>query len=147
MTVPTGSPICPVCSKETDGYASQPLADGGRIHNACDEAQRFFYEHAGYSYHAETETADEGRLRCARELAIAEAKLKAGPYFVSAEPDPLPWEGDEPYDGPLWVVLLWSAVDTYAPEVLGSLGSVACEEGDDYLRVVAAELALEHLSR
>jgi hypothetical protein len=31
----TRSPICPECDRETDGYASLPLPDGGRIHVAC----------------------------------------------------------------------------------------------------------------
>lgn len=33
--VPAGSPICPVCHTATDGLASLPTADGGRVHVAC----------------------------------------------------------------------------------------------------------------
>ena len=34
----------------------------------------FFYEHAGYSYDPKCETQNQGRRRCARGLAKAEAK-------------------------------------------------------------------------
>lgn len=109
------------------------------------EAEQFFYEHAGYSYDRATETAEQGRRRGARVLAMAEKKLINGPYFVSREPDPDPWDGDVPYDGPLWVITLWSVAGTAEPVALASLGSVACEPSDSYMRVVAAELAAEHL--
>jgi len=103
--------------------------------------EQFFYDHAAWSYAPAKETPDEGQERCARELAAAERRLIDGPYFVAIEPDPYPWDGDEPYDGPLWAVSLFSAAGTSDPECIGSLGSVACEPGDDYLRVIAAELA------
>lgn len=35
-------------------------------------AQRFFFDHAGYSFHPNKETALEGKLRCAVEMAKAE---------------------------------------------------------------------------
>ena len=38
------------------------------------QAQRFFYEHSGYGYNPKTETAEQGRIRCAIELAKAEEK-------------------------------------------------------------------------
>lgn len=109
------------------------------------DAQMFFYNNAGYSYDMATETPDDGRLRAARLLADAESRLKAGPYFVSIEPDDEPWDGDVPYDGPIWLVTLWSVEDESRPVLLDSIGSVACEQGDDYLRVIAAELALESI--
>jgi hypothetical protein len=34
--------------------------------------QLFFYEHAVYSYDPKTETAEAGRIRCAKDLAEAE---------------------------------------------------------------------------
>lgn len=34
--------------------------------------ERFFYDHAGYSYDPKTETAQQGRIRCALSLAEAE---------------------------------------------------------------------------
>lgn len=109
------------------------------------EAEQFFYEHAGYSYKTGEETPDAGRMRGARELAAAERRLKSGPYYIDVTPDPEPWDGDVPYDGPLWIVELWSVEETAEPKMLGCLGSVACEEGGDYLRVIAAELADEHI--
>lgn len=110
------------------------------------EAEQFFFDNAGFSYDPETETPDEGKWRCARVLAEAEARLKAGPYFVGHEPDDQPWYGDFPYDGPLWFVTLYSvAGNVEGDEILGSIGSVACEAGDPYMRVVAAELASEYL--
>lgn len=109
------------------------------------EAERFFYEHAGWSWDPATETEEEGRLRCARELAAAEARLKAGPFYVGWVPDDVPWDGDVPYDGPLWIVQLWSVADSAGPELLGAIGSVAEEDGGPYLRVVAAELADQYI--
>lgn len=107
----------------------------------------FFYLHAGYSYDPKTETAEEGRVRCARDLAAAETRLKDGPYFTTVEDDDLPWDGDEPYDGPIYVVTLYRYAAYHGDdEIIGSLGGVDCESVDDpYIRVVAAELALEHI--
>lgn len=36
-------------------------------------AERFFWQHAGYSWNHQTETRAQGRRRCAEELAAAEA--------------------------------------------------------------------------
>lgn len=110
------------------------------------EAERFFYEHAAYAWRAaDGQSEEEGHRESARRLAAAEARLKSGPYFIGHEPDEDPWDGDMPYDGPLWNVDLYSVADSLAPVMLGSLGSVACEEGDPYMRVVAAELAAEYI--
>jgi hypothetical protein len=102
-------------------------------------AERFFYEHAGYSHDPRTETAEQGRVSTARALAAAEARLKAGPYLVDHEPSPEPWEGN----GPSWRVRLFVGSDELL--LLGSVGAVECEENDPHMRVVAAELALEYL--
>lgn len=110
-----------------------------------NEAEQFFMRHAGWSYDPETETPEQGMIRGARQLAAAEARFKAGPYFANHEPDDQPWDGDEPYDGPLWIVSLYSVAGTSEPELIGSLGSVACEADDPYMRVVIAELASEHI--
>jgi hypothetical protein len=111
------------------------------------DAERFFYEHGGYGYDPKTETPEQGRARCARELAAAEERLKSGPYFVDVElDDDQTWDGDVPYDGPLWQALLYSVAGGTSRELIGSLSSIACETSDDpYLRVVAAELALEYV--
>lgn len=109
------------------------------------EREQFFYDVAGFSYDPKTETEDEGRRRCARDLAAAEERLQNGNYIVSVEPDPEPWDGDFPYDGPLWIVTVWGAMSG-RPNTLGAVGSVACPSVDDpYIRVVAAELAAEHI--
>lgn len=111
------------------------------------EAERFFYEHAGWAHPVGASEAeqDAARVRNAQGLAAAEQRVKDGPYFVDKEIDDLPWDGDVPWDGPLWVVCLYSVEGTGRPELVGSLGGVACEEGDPYLRVVAAELAVQYL--
>lgn len=36
--VATGSPLCVVCHEPTDGLASLPTANGGRVHVACAPA-------------------------------------------------------------------------------------------------------------
>lgn len=110
------------------------------------EREQFFYDHAGFSFDPLKETREEGHIACARALAAAEETMQAGPYRIEVEPDDVPWDGDVPYDGPLWCVTLvqgggWLMDRT----VLGSLGSVACTEDSPYLRVVAAELAHEHI--
>lgn len=109
------------------------------------EAELFFFEHAGFSFDPKTETPDEGRWGCARSLAAAESRLKAGPFYVDHEPDSEPWDADVEWDGPVWVVSLYRVDGSAEPELLGSLGGVGCEDGDPYLRVVAAQLADEYL--
>jgi hypothetical protein len=107
---------------------------------------KFFYEHAGYSFNPATETEEEGRMAGARALAEAEGRVKAGPYFFTEEPDDQPWDGDFPYDGPLWHVALLSVEGATGATCVAGIGGVACELDSDYMRVVRAELALEHLS-
>lgn len=107
--------------------------------------EQFFYDHAGWSYDPKTETERQGRERGAKSLAAAEKRLKDGPYYFTTEPDDVPWDGDLPYDGPLWIVSLWSVRGTASGELIGSIGSVACESGDPYMRVVRAELASEYI--
>lgn len=112
-----------------------------------NEAEQFFYDNAGYSYDPKTETKVEGRRRCAAALAAAERRLKDGPFFIDYEPDNEPWDGDVPYDGPIWYVGLYSVEGATDSRLLGGMGMVACEEGDPYMRVVAAELALEWIPK
>lgn len=108
--------------------------------------EQFFYANAGYSYDPLTETPEQGRQRCARVLAAAERRLKTGPYFISVIPDDVPWDGDVPYDGPLWIVQLWSVGASSEAHLIGSIGGVATEtDTDPYIRVVSAELASEYI--
>lgn len=122
------------------GDIAQRLA-AGRL----TPAEQFFYDNAGYCHNPATETEEQGRRSGAVALARAEERMKAGPYLINVEPDPEPYDGDAPYDGPTWVVTLHSVADSTRPEPLGSVGGVACYEGDPYMRVVAAELASEYL--
>lgn len=102
--------------------------------------ERFFYEHAAYC-RMRTESEHEARERTARFLAAAEAALKAGPYFTTVTPDSDPWDGDVPWDGPIWIVSLYGTAGSDHAVILDSVGGVACESGDPYLRVLRAELA------
>lgn len=112
-----------------------------------NEAEQFFYDHAGYSHDPKRETEEEGRVRCAVGLAAAEVRLKDGPYFIDMQPDPNGWDADVPYDGPVWVVTLYGVAGSLNSEHLGSLGGVAATGwSDPYVRVVAAELASEYIS-
>lgn len=106
--------------------------------------ERFFYDNAGYSWASSIgETENDGRLRCARELAAAET------WGEENEIECL-WEGDsEPYE-------LGDAEDTMPEEVLlaylyhrptrrvlpFSLGGIG-DPTNDFMRVVAAELLLD----
>jgi hypothetical protein len=110
-----------------------------------DPVVGFFFDNAGYVQQP-GESPFRARMRAAKALTAAEARLKAGPFFVSVEPDDGPYDGDVPYDGPMWVATLWTVDDSDRPEALGSLCGIACEsDADPYLRVVAAELADEHI--
>lgn len=127
---------CPFEYEHAEILAAKPLTAN----------EQFFYDNAGYSYDPKTETAEDGRKRMARELAAAEDAMKKGPYFISVERDPEPYDGDMPYDGPMWIVELMSVKGSTESELVGSVGGVACyEETDPYIRVIGAELAREHL--
>lgn len=108
-------------------------------------AEDFFYEHAGYSYDPATQTPEEGHRQSARALADAERWALDNDVTVTWERDPEPWDGDVPYDGPVWQAL---AVRYDSPnEVLASLSGIAIDsehpDTDPYGRVVSAELALQ----
>ena len=112
------------------------------------EAYRFFYEHAGWSYHPDTETEAQGRRRCARALAKAESEASAKGYAFEWRPDE-ECDSSEFSEGDpwgLWVCLM------RAPDggVVGCLGAVDFGLGGEpwgnpYRRVVEAEIALENL--
>lgn len=110
-----------------------------------NEAERFFYEHGNYSWKPKlVESEEEGKVRCARSLAAAERRLVAGPFYVTTDEDSDPWDGEVEWGGPVWVVSLWSVEGTSdRGNLVGSVGGVGCEAGDPYLRVIAAQLALD----
>lgn len=103
-------------------------------------AESFFYQHAGYSYDPKTETKRQGRIRCAKDYARAEAYAKAAGWRVHWEDEQEPWDGDIPEPDYLFCGLLYNAEG----DILASLGMIGVNDPNDpYLRVVAAELALE----
>lgn len=108
------------------------------------EDEQFFYDHAGWGYRPGEESPTSGRSRGAILLAMAEREMKARGWEVRWEDEDQPWDGEVPHDGPL----LWGRLVTAKGNPSGySLGMVAVNSHDDpYLRVVAAEMALEALS-
>ena len=56
------------------------------------KAVAFFHKHAGYSWDPKKETHEQGRRRCARELADAEQTAAARGWRVEWEHDELPYE-------------------------------------------------------
>lgn len=99
----------------------------------------FFYDHAAWSYQPGTQTRYAGRLEGAIELATAEVWARE----VDAE---ITWQGDDLGD---WHAMDENPVQTceLAALRLGgrTLASLGCidDAGNDYRRVVAAELASE----
>lgn len=103
---------------------------------ALTTPQAFFFAHAGYCYDPATETREQGRTRCAQNLAAAEALAReAGACFH--------WETDRDSPGE-WVCIGYDS----AGRVFAALGGVDFGDGvgpwgQDYRRVIEAELALE----
>lgn len=124
-----------------------------------DAAEKFFYDHAGFSHNPLTETPEAGRLRTAMELADAENAALALGWWITVENDPDVMDDDADSVGMVargeavnLVVTLHgtspvrsdTTLVNRVPQVLGSISGVVVPNGDDpYLRVVAAELALE----
>lgn len=123
-------------------------------------AYQFFLEHAGYSYDPQTETAIQGRRRCARNLAFAEAWARAEGLVYEWQDDPDCTENDFDFPEDKAHVREHGAVGCIlyrpCPEhgadckhavVLGSLWGITesldNQERDAYRRVVEAQLASE----
>ena len=106
--------------------------------------QQFFYDNAGFGYDPKTETAEQGREKCAIALAAAEeqARNTEGWYFEWT-PD---WDIDDSWMTPAekrkphnWEVCqLLDSND----HVLASLSGIV-DASTAYRRVVEAELASE----
>jgi hypothetical protein len=106
---------------------------------------QFFYEHAGYGYNPKTETPEEGRMRGAKSLAAAERLASEHGVQFEWYQDGLTnreWtdEGEE--------YQTWACRMIYQGETLDALGGVDFGQdgspwGDNYARVVEAELALQ----
>lgn len=109
----------------------------------------FFKSFAGFSYDPKTETAEDGKRRCARELALAERKARdAGLSFVWQADDITSEEfSDEKPFRQLFICLL---IDRTG-KTLASCGGIDLANGDSfsdpYCRVMEAELASEHFGR
>ena len=110
--------------------------------------QFFFYQHAGYSHNPETETAEQGRLRCAVELAEAETIAERLGYSFEwewdSDPD-LSWMSDEEREQD-HEVLCCRIPDPDTPRYsLASLSGIT-DPDRSYRRVIEAELASEAIT-
>jgi hypothetical protein len=119
---------------------------------------QFFLKHAGYSYDPKTETAQQGRRRCARLLAKAEKYGEDEGFSFQWDIDPhttsADWiqagrdggKGCRPWS--TWVC----GVRNGEGVLVGSLSGIDFGRngepwGDPYRRVVEAELILEEMPR
>lgn len=110
----------------------------------------FFKRHAGYSI-APGETREQGRLRCARALADAEARGRDAGLSFEWSVDPDSDSSDWCDEMPTWQVWQCYAHDE-SGAVVAYMGAVdfgrdGSPHSDPYRRVVEAELAAEALSR
>lgn len=109
-------------------------------------AYQFFKKHAGFSY-GTGETPEQGRRRCARELAAAErAAADAGVEFLWEQDDTTneEWEGAE--GAPFYYT--WVCIARVDGETFASCGGIDFGRdrepwGDPYKRVMEAQLACE----
>jgi len=110
--------------------------------------QFFFYEWAGYSHSPKIETPEQGRLRCARELAEVEAIGHRLGYEFEWEWDECPdlsWMSDEERERD-HEVLCCRIVDPENPRYsLASLCGIT-DPDRNYRRVIEAELASEAIA-
>lgn len=108
----------------------------------------FFYDHAGYSWRPGEETEEEGRIRCARALADAEALAKECGFRFE-------WEDDwttrdhvaafpDAYDSQPDTCETCIAYNARG-DIVGVLGCIN-DADDNYRRVIEAELADEALA-
>jgi len=109
-------------------------------------AEQFFYDHADYSHAPHTETPEQGRARCAVELATAEAWASLSDISFTWGHDGFTnreWtdEGDE-YN--TWICQAYDVANDVQLDVLGGidLGPDGHPRNDPYARVVEAQLAL-----
>lgn len=99
---------------------------------------KFYYDNAGYSYDPANETAEQGRERCARELARAEV------YGTIHEGWEVEWADDCACSTGVPHETLICVVRDTEGNMLASCGGI-CEPSREYRRVMEAELMLEAL--
>lgn len=107
----------------------------------------FFYQNAGYSYDTKTQTAEQGRIQCAKDLAKAEEEAQRTEWEFEWEWDECPdlsWMSDEEREQD-HEVLCCRIVDPENPRYsLASLCGIT-DPDSNYRRVIEAELASEAL--
>jgi hypothetical protein len=119
-----------------------------RARKALTPAQLFFYEHAGYSYDPKTETAEQGRIRCAVELADAEATGQRLGYTFEWDWDECPdlsWMSDEERKEEHEVLCCRIPDPENTRYSLASLCGIT-DPDSNYRRVIEAELAQEAIA-
>src|SRR3990167_11418048 len=115
---------------------------------AMKDREAFFYENAGYSWDPSSESREEGRRKCARYLAEAEACGERvglevqwdydydAPYFLS----------DEAHEGPYYFAWVEGPTGSTVA-ALGGIDEDPCPQGQGiltpYARVIEAELLSE----
>jgi hypothetical protein len=117
--------------------------------------QRFFFDHAGYSYTPGTETPEQGRTRCAIMCANAEDLLmracRVADVGTSWEDDPDGWEDwradkragrSTTRPETIEQATIWHRDPEGSIHYLASLGAIQ-DADSDYRRVIRAELAIE----
>ena len=106
----------------------------------------FFFEHAGWSYDPEKETEAQGKRRGANRLAKAEKHAREAGYSFEWSLDGgtnREWTDEGPKYG-TWQCLAHNQAGNVIASLCGiDFGKGGEPWGNDYRRVVEAELALE----
>jgi hypothetical protein len=105
--------------------------------------EQFFYDNGGYNYDPVKETREQGRIRCAIELAAAERWMQEQGLTRSVVPDDCPdlsWMSEEDRADVCEVVGV--LLKDNEGKTISSLFGIV-DPDDNYLRVATAELALE----
>ncbi len=112
--------------------------------------QQFFFDHSGYSHNPATETPEQGRTRCAVNLAAAEAFGRAAglsfQWSMDEDIDSSEWS-DDPEPWATWKCLCYDSEGHVCQALCGiDFGRDGSPYADPYARVVMAELAAEHMT-
>lgn len=112
-------------------------------------AYQFFLKYAGCSYDASNETAKQGRIRGARQLAKAEREARdegfTHNWSIDQHVDSSEFSDSEPYQ--LWQCAMYNALGEIVNSLHGiDFGRDGSPFNSTYKRVVEAELALDGLT-